>query len=156
MGETKATKTERARSKRAPASHPGAPGPGWLTPGGGGGEVPLHWILSACLLVGLGPACGSFLLSPLHTTTSRRHQAPISSDAPISTLRPKFLGLGNRNTFAPASSRFFLPSAPAPSLFQHRLSDSQLWLITLSVAGPESRGRDSGPPSRVTFSQATV
>ena len=156
MGETKATKTERARPRKGTCFSSRCAWPRMAYTWRGGGEVLLHWILYACLLVGLGPACGSFLLSPLHTTTSRRHQAPISSDAPISTLRPKFLGLGNRNTFAPASSRFFLPSAPAPSLFQHRLSDSQLWLITLSVAGPESRGRDSGPPSRVTFSQATV
>lgn len=53
---------------------------------------------------------GSSFLSPLHPATSRRCQQSSSSDAPTRTLRPKFLGLGNRNTFAPVSSHFSLPS----------------------------------------------
>lgn len=132
MEEEKVTKTERVRPRK---QLPLIPVPliqaglhlGWVSP---------YRVPYACLLVG---SCLWFLsLESPPPTTSRRHQPPISSDAPIPTLRPKFLGLGNQNTFAPASSHFFLPDARAPSLFQHRLSDSQLQLITLSVAGPES------------------
>lgn len=41
---------------------------------------------------------------------------PISSDAPVPTLRPKFLGLGNWNTFASVSSYSSPPSLTARSL----------------------------------------
>ena len=99
------------------------------------GWVSLHWVPYACLLVGsrlwfLSPE----FLPPLGDTN---HLSPRMPPSPPCAPNSWGWEIGTLLHLPhPISSS--LPDARAPSLFQHRLSDSQLQLITLSVAGPES------------------
>lgn len=108
--------------------------------------------------LGVSPACEPCFLSTYTLPPPDINTCLLV--APVPTLRPKFLRLGNWNTFASVSSYSF-PSLPdgqlALSLFQHRFS------LTIKLHYPISGGqalshwrRGFRLPSPVTFSQPTV